>query len=160
MEDLVLIRFNNPYDSCKRPRQRWIAAHFQRRNNHRPGLACSLDSVFEGAPILRIQRSQTQIDDLYVMFEAPIDSPDDHTQVSGEFAVKDFYRNQIGFRIQMVDDRRDGSTVTKVIFVASDRSVRGDGDAIDDLAHVGMCAADAAIQNTDSHWLVHPRQTS
>ncbi len=82
------------------------------------------------------------------------------TQVGGEFAVKDFDCNQIRLRIQMVDDRRDGSTVTKVIFIAGDHSIRVDGDAIDDLAHVGMCAADTAIQNTDAHWLVHPRQTS
>jgi hypothetical protein len=60
----------------------------------------------------------------------------------------------------MVDDRRDGSAVTKVIFVPGNPTVRGDGDAIDDLAHVGVCAADAAIQNTDAHWLLHPRQTS
>jgi hypothetical protein len=145
MEDLALIRLSNPYDSCERPGQRWIAVHFQRRDDHRSSLACSLDSFFERAPILRIQRSETEIDDLYVMVEAPVDSPDDRTQVGGKFAIEDFDCNQIRIRIQMVDNRRDGSTVTKVIFIASNRTVRGDGDAIDDLAHVEMCAADAAI---------------
>src|ERR1700733_11142366 len=94
------------------------------------------------------------------MLEAPVDGPDDGTQAGSQFAIEDLDRNQIRIRIQMVDDRRDGGTVTKVIFIAGDRSIRADGDAIDDLAHVGMGAADAAIQNTDAHWLVHSRQTS
>ena len=58
------------------------------------------------------------------MFEAPVDSPDDGAQAGGQFAIEDLDCNQIRIRIQMVDDRRDGGTVTKVIFVAGDRSIR------------------------------------
>jgi hypothetical protein len=57
-----------------------------------------------------------------------------------------------------VDDRCDGGTVTKVIFLAGDRSIRTDGDAIDDLADVGICAADTAIQNTDAYRATHSRR--
>jgi len=149
-----------PDNPWKRARQRRIAAHFERRDDHRTSRVSSLDSVFEGTPILRIQRSQAEIDDLNVMVEAPVDSPDDRTQAGGQFAIEDLDRNQIRIRIQVVNNRRDGRTVTKVIFVAGNHSIRADGDAIDDLAHVGMCATDAAIQNTDAHWLVHSRQTS
>jgi hypothetical protein len=94
------------------------------------------------------------------MVEAPVDGTDDSTQAGGQFAIEDLDRNQIRIRIQVVDDRRDGRTVTKVIFIAGDRAIRADGDAIDDLADVGMCAADAAIQNSDAHWLGHSTQIS
>ncbi len=124
MANLVFLAFHHPYDACKRSGQRWIAVHFQRRNDHCSSRACPFDSFFEGATILRIHRSQTEIDDLYVMVEAPVNSPDDRTQAGGQFAIEDLDCNQIRIRIQMVDDRRDSGTVTKVIFVAGDHSIR------------------------------------
>jgi hypothetical protein len=155
MANLVFLAFHHSNDSRQRSRQSGIAVHFERRDDHRSGLVCSLDSFFEGTPILRIQGSQTEIDHLYVMLEAPIDSPDDHTQAGGQFAVEDLDRNQIRIRIQVVDDRRDSRTMTKVIFIAGNRSVRRYGDSIDDLADVGMRAANATIQHRDAHWLAH-----
>ncbi len=86
------------------------------------------------------------------MLQAPVDGADDNGQAGSQLTVEDLDRDQIRFRIQMMDDRGYGGAVTKGIFIARDRSVRGDGDAVDELTHMGMRAAYSTVQNADAHW--------
>ena len=69
--------------------------------------------------MLWIKCSQTEINHLDVMLQAPVDGPDDNRQAGRQLTVKNLDCDQIRVRIQMMDHRGNRSTVTKGIFIAA-----------------------------------------
>src|ERR1700677_4971806 len=105
--------------------------------------------------MLWVEGSQAEINHLDVMLQAPVDGPDHNRQAGSQLTVENLDRNQIRFRIQMMDHCRNGSPVTEGIVIAPDRAIRCDGDAVDDLSHMRMGAAYSSVQNANAHRPAH-----
>ena len=90
MADLVVIRFHYSDNAREGSWQRGFAIYLQSGDDHRSGCAGSVDGVGKGTAVLRVERSQAQIDDMDLVLEAPVDRPDDRRRLVASLPSKIF----------------------------------------------------------------------
>ena len=121
-----------------------------RRDNDRTRFGGSLHGGLKHGLVVLVRRAQTQVDDVDVVLEAPIDRPQYDRDTGRQPAVKYLHTKQLSRRMQRMDQRGNSSAMAQGVLVVRGCGIRPDADTPGNPTDMRMIEMHAAVEDGDT----------